>query len=339
MTRKLPCIYLILLATSVLLLSFTVSAQYDSKDVSEKLFRLRADRKHDEAIQYLDSLIAIYPEAPELYSRRAEFKVLKGAATEDAIADATCAVKLKPDEPSYYLERARIYSAAASRPPYFTGPDYLAAMKQDIRTALSIEPVAVNTFIRGTEQLEYAMQWTEALQLADKFLDRKEFTYSAYTIRYKSKFKLKDYKGSLEDAVRTVELIPVLWPGDEKYATRRIIYGSDKEFSVIEPILRVHLKDAIDIRKLYDRAIMVFERAHEDFLKDPFPNPRIPTGTILYGTSPATHVSGLIQNYAKVLEEKGQFDDSEKQLDKLVTLTPMWLGLNLRAKFYEKSVV
>jgi tetratricopeptide (TPR) repeat protein len=307
-------------------------AQMQNDEVSKRLSDFRTARRYAEAIKYLTALIEASPEDAELYSQRAEFRLFE-AATGDAIADASKAVALKPNEPGYYLLRARVFNSAYGRFPYRS--DFLSAMKKDVNAALSIDPVTSTTFRRATEELEAAGEWSEAIRYSDRFVERGEFILRAYEVRYRSKFKLKDYEGSLNDAIKSVELIAVVLSDNN---SRRIAYGNfyKKEFSVIEPILRVYLKDHKLIDQYYARAMSAFEVALHDDQRLASLDTHIPSEAIRYGPTPANQLSRLVETYATLLESKEDFKGSEKHLDRLVTFKPNWRGQHMRSLFYQR---
>ncbi|MGD9587647.1 MAG: hypothetical protein AB7Q37_10560 [Pyrinomonadaceae bacterium] len=337
MSWPLSLFQLVVVISCLVLVPFVVSAQFDPnelKGISEKLTNLRDEQRYYEAIRFLDDLIEKHPNVAELYFNRAETKLRKGAPISEVLADATLAISSEPANPKYYIERARFLNVALSRSPWRY--NYATQIIEDIRKAISVAPEPGQLLTSAMKALETAHEWKELLYITDKFADRPDLAFVVHTARYKAKWRLGDHLGSFNDAVKSLEVLPVAYPGPDNFMIRSIAYGQGTEFPFIEKALTNHLKDREDIYELYDRAIKAYELAAVDFYSDPRPS-AIPPGTTSFGPSPAIQLNFLLNNYVSLLENKGRFKECERQLEKLVAQSPRWRGFQRRAKFYESQ--
>ena len=201
---------------------------------------------------------------------------------DEAVTVITEAIKLQPDNPEFYLERAGLNNVLKNK----------QGVLEDVRAALTLKPNDFDLAERGAMRLLSSGQYEESLRIAENLLSSdSEGRYHGYQIRYKTRIELKDYKGAFDDVIKE----QLIFSAIEDDSMSRILDG---------------LKDDPNIENYYGKLFA--------FIKDSYENG--PGGTGMTMAIHKANIL-LYAEYAKYYKEKHNnaevkalFDKYEKDL-------------------------
>lgn len=131
---------------------------------------------------------------------------------DDAIKVISRAIKLQPDNPDFYLERAFLNSMLKND----------QGVIEDVQAAIALKPDDYQLAERGAMRLIAIGQYEESLRLAENLLSKNaEGRYYGYKIRYQTRLQLKNYQGAFDDVIEGHLVLRAISEG----LMSKILYG------------------------------------------------------------------------------------------------------------------
>ena len=185
------------------------------------------------ALRGLDRAIRINNKYAEAYYQRGNIKNKQSNYTE-ALMDYDKAIEIDPKYYDAYISRGTL------RKDFFN--DYEGA-EIDYKTAVQLKPEATEAYY-GMSQIKYfLMDYRKAINLLDKCIAIDSFNPKFFISRGDAKAKVKEYKSSLEDYNKAIEL-------DKKslsYYNRGMLFYDQNRFTeAIEDFSKV-----IEVEEVY----------------------------------------------------------------------------------------
>ncbi len=156
------------------------------------------------ALEVLDGLLAAGAELPGAYHLRSQLRTLQ-EDYEGALADASRAVELEPEEPEYYLQRGKVLSYLGEKSG---GAERLAEALKDLTEALRLDPSFAEAY--NWRSLAYLQAGDDGRELADldTLIALEPGHAEAYRRRYECRLVSGDRGGAALDWLYYCRLKP-----------------------------------------------------------------------------------------------------------------------------------
>ena len=222
------------------------------------------------------------------------------------LAEINKAIELQPKNFDLYFKRADIYSRL----------DDVKNAATDVGTAYSFN-FSETHFRNGGLLVCSSEQCKERIKIADYLIEKDQKNIIAYWVRYQSRFQLQDYKGTIDDIIKSGGASSAAEEGVERYT------NPDGEDVVTEGLLFKTLGELKDDPNIYNYYRRFFESV------DPHKEYPVTFGSAMHRNLLRIN---LYANYAKFYESKKTSDETVALFDKYAKD----LGLESRAAIYQK---
>lgn len=211
------------------------------------------------------------------------------------------------------------------------------AILNEVRAAIQKKSNDKAALFRGAKTLFQNNLFADCVKIADSLVALDASYYLAYSIRLKCRNELKNYVGALEDGIRAVELMPLTQDFGGNNLQLSIPISNLDEFPIIYTIVRQHLKNDKNIFKYYERLIDLFEAKAQDTLEMTsrrIMNERDSSFSRITVNRIHAKLGLLLEECARLYDQKGQPDKAEEILEHLVQTYPRWQGYTRRAAYF-----
>ena len=238
-------------------------------------------------------------------SRRSEFS----KNYQEAINQINKAIDIEPSNPNLYLRRAYFYGHIEDK----------NAALENVLIAISLKPNDSSFLEESVEALNFSGNYEESLKIAKRLMlsNERGSVDSGYRIRYKTRFQLKDFAGTIRDIIKIGDIFGAYYDGKEQFTN-----GKGSAFWTDGLLMETlnALKDDPNIFAYYEELFKIIKEKGEGAST---------TGTMMMLYSMRIDFSA---GYAKIYEEK----HTPAETAVLFAKYGKDLGLETRATIYKK---
>lgn len=295
-----------------LLLNFSALAQTPIQLYLYNAKRFANERKYVEAIDEISKAIATEPNEIGLYLIRADYyrkaKNVQAFQTDidTAISIVNKAIENEPKNARLFLRRAYIY--------YFAGNK--SAVSEDVKTAISINPIDLEILRGSRQQLKSIGEYEESLKIADKIISLDASNPSDVYSRFLIKKELKDFRGAVEDSIKSLELTDI---------TINLFALGD-----IHQILQNELKDDENLPNYYERILVILDKRAlllNDLITQKI-KPQLIDQLKIKQTLTFIDIKRILKSYIELCQKKGMFDKADELIEQISKYEPVELSSN-----------
>ncbi|HMS40800.1 MAG TPA: tetratricopeptide repeat protein [Pyrinomonadaceae bacterium] len=256
--------------------------------------------------------IAIEPNEVGLYLIRADFyKKSKNNQAFQTDIDTTIsivnkAIETDPKNAKLFLKRAYIYYHAGNK----------SAVTEDVKKAISINPNDFEILRGSRQQLKSIGEYEESLEIADKIISLDASNPSDFYSRFFIKKELKDFRGAVEDGIKSLELTDI---------TINLFALGD-----IHKILQNELKDDENLPNYYERILVILDK--RALLLNDLITQKIKPQSIdqlkIKQTLTFIDIKVILNNYIELCQKKGMLDKADELIEQISKYEPVELSSN-----------